>query len=524
LRRRGILAIALLGLAYATLIQSFSWNQTSHYALIRSLAHGTPIIDRYQGETHDKARYKGHWYSSRAPGLALFSLPAYGLLTAVDAPALANSMQAQRNADEMVWGIGLWGAVLPAVALMLLVRLAADALEPGYGTAAAVTIGLGTLVLPLGTLLFSHVLAACLGFAAFVLLLRERDGPPKLWPVAAAGGLIGFAITTEYALLFVGAVLGVYALLRGPRLRRAAAFVAGGVAGVAPLAIYDQAVYSSVTHVAYADLPRHQSGFFGIRLPSPSVAVALLGDSRGLLTLAPVLAVAVAGIVVLYRRNRRPEALVIAAVGVLYLLYNAGYFLPFGGGSPGPRYLTPTLPFLAVALAAAFRRFPGPALALAAASATTYIAATLTHPLVGYESETGVWSRFLSKGFFQPTIVSAVHATRGWPAVVPFLLLAGAAVVLAAAVTPLQLTRGDVAWGGAAVAAWALYAALGPTALGIDHAAERRIVAAGDPTATTARAGPHPLAHLAALGLGAALLALLVVSVARALWRRRAVP
>jgi hypothetical protein len=46
-RRRGLLAIACLGLAYATVIQSFSWNQTSHYALIRSLAHGTARIDRY---------------------------------------------------------------------------------------------------------------------------------------------------------------------------------------------------------------------------------------------------------------------------------------------------------------------------------------------------------------------------------------------------------------------------------------------------------------------------------------------
>jgi hypothetical protein len=522
MRRRGAIAIVLLGLAYATLIQSFSWNQTSHYALIRSLAHGTPIIDRYQNETQDKARFKGHWYSSRAPGLAIFSLPAYAVLTAVDAPALANSMQAQRNADEMVWGVGLWGSVLPAVALMLLVRLAADELEPGYGTAAAVTLGLGTLLLPLGTLLFSHVLAACLGFAAFVLLLRERDGPPKLWPLAAAGGLIGFAMATEYALLFVGIVLAVYALLRGPRLQRAAAFLAGGVVGIAPLAIYDQAVYGSITHVAYADLPRHQSGFFGIRLPSPTVAVALLGDSRGLLTLAPVLAVAVAGIAVLYRRGRRPEALVIAAVALLYLLYNAGYFLPFGGGSPGPRYLTPTLPFLAVALAAAFRRFPGPTLALAAASATTYVTATLTHPLVGYESETGVWSRFLSKGFFQPTIVTAVNATRGWLAVVPFLLLAGAAVVLAATVTPLRLTRRDLAWGGVAAGAWTLYAALGPTVLGIDHAAEERIVAAGDPTATTLRAGPHPLENLALVALAAAILLLLVVSVAPALTRRRA--
>jgi hypothetical protein len=521
-RRRALGALICLGLAYASVIQSFSWNQTSHYALIRSLAHGTATIDRYANETNDKARYGGHWYSSRAPGVALLAVPAYGALTALQVPALARDMQAQRNADEMVWALGLWGAVLPAIALLALVRLAADRLEPGYGTAAAVTLGLGSLVLPLGTLLFSHVLATCLAFAAFVLLLRERDGPPRTLWVAIAGALCGYAMTTEYALLFAAVIVGVYALARGPRVRRALAYTAGVVAGLVPLAIYNQVVYGSITHVAYSDLSRHQSGFFGIDLPRPVVALALLTDSRGLLTLAPVLACGVIGIVLLYRRGHRAEALVIAAVCASYLIYNAGYFLPFGGGSPGPRYLVPTLPFLGLGIAAAYRRLPGPTLALGAISATTMVAATLTHPLVGYESETGIWSRLLSQGFFQPTLVTAAGGGRGWAAIVPFVVLALAAVVLAASVTHLRVTWPQVAWGAGAAAAWALFAAFGPTGLGIDHAAELRIIAAGDPTALQQRAGPHPLLHLALLALGAAGVALVVGRLRFARPRRRA--
>ena len=44
-RRRTLLAVLLVGVAYATLIQSFSWNQTSHYDLIRSLDEGSTTID-----------------------------------------------------------------------------------------------------------------------------------------------------------------------------------------------------------------------------------------------------------------------------------------------------------------------------------------------------------------------------------------------------------------------------------------------------------------------------------------------
>jgi hypothetical protein len=64
--------------------------------------------------------------------------------------------------------------------------------------------------------------------------------------------------------------------------------------------------------------------------------------------------------------------------------------------------------------------------------------------------------------------------------------------------------------GRGAAGTWALFAAFGPTGLGIDRAAELRIIAAGDPTALQQRAGPHPLLHLALLALGAAGLALVV--------------
>jgi hypothetical protein len=70
-RRYALIAIVLAGVAYATMIQSFSWNQTSHYDLIRALDQGRTTIDAYQANTGDKVLYRKHWYSARAPGLAL---------------------------------------------------------------------------------------------------------------------------------------------------------------------------------------------------------------------------------------------------------------------------------------------------------------------------------------------------------------------------------------------------------------------------------------------------------------------
>jgi len=488
--RLALAAILLAGLASGLMLQNWSDNQSSHYDLIRALDAGRTNIDQGPYPTKDRAYYHGNWYSARAPGLALFSLPFYETLTAVQAPRVARSSPALRGEDEMIDFVGWWGAVLPAFILMLLLWRVAERFEPGYGAAAAIALGLGTMALPFSTLLFSHVFSAMLGFAAFVLLLRERDGPPRLLLVAAAGLAVGYAITSEYPLAFVAVVLGLYALSRPDSLRpgaiagRAGAFVLGGIVGIVPLLLYNHAAFHSWTHLAYSNIPQQKQGFFGISAPSPRVLVTLLVDSRGLLTISPVLAMGALGIVLLYRRGRRAEALTITGVCACYLIYNSGYYLPFGGGAPGPRFLITMLPFLACPIGLALKRWPGPTVALAGASIAAWTIVTITHPLVGYENETVVWTRLLSKAEFQPTVASALGAGRGWAGIWPFLLAVAGAVVLAAAATPrLRLTAAALGTGALALLAWALFAALAPTAFGIDHRGLLSIVKAGDQTA-----------------------------------------
>ena len=488
--RLALSAILLAGLASGLMLQNWSDNQSSHYDLIRALDAGRTNIDAGPYPTKDRAYYHGHWYSARAPGLAMFSLPFYETLTALQAPKVARSSPALRGEDEMIDFVGWWGAVLPAFLLMLLVWRVAERFEPGYGAAAAIALGLGTMVLPFSTLLFSHVFSAMLGFAAFAVLMRERDGPPRPLLLAAAGLLLGYAITSEYPLAFVAVVLGLYALSRPDSLRavaiaqRAGALLIGAFVGIIPLLLYNRAAFGSWTHLAYSNIPQQHRGFFGISAPSPRVLVTLLLDSRGLLVISPVLVMGALGTVLLYRRGRRAEALTIAGVCACYLIYNSGYYLPFGGGAPGPRFLITMLPFVACPLGLALRRWPGPTVALAGASVTAWTIVTITHPLVGYENETVVWTRLLSKGEFQPTIATALGAGRGWGGIWPILLAVGAALVVAAAATP-RLRLGGAALGAGLLAllAWALFAALAPTALGIDHQGLLSIVKAGDRTA-----------------------------------------
>ena len=176
-------------------------------------------------------------------------------------------------------------------------------------------------------------------------MLRERDGPPSPMLLALAGLAMGYAFSSEYPTFFAAVVLGLFLLSRKDSLtplgvlRRGGAYVAGGLVGIIPLLLYNHYAFRSWTHLAYSDVPRQQKGFFGIGAPSLRVLATLLFDSRGLLTISPVLIMGAIGTVMLYRRGRRAEALTIGGICLCFLAYNSGYYLPFGGGFMGPRFL-----------------------------------------------------------------------------------------------------------------------------------------------------------------------------------------
>ncbi|MDQ3740910.1 MAG: hypothetical protein M3389_08210, partial [Actinomycetota bacterium] len=411
------------------IVQASGANQASHYALIRALDSGTARIDPWQDETADKSFYEGHYYSVKAPGLAFATLPWYaatdavGLLGAVREAgereareeAVTGRAQVIREQRTVTWLLGLWAVVLPALALLLLVRAGAERVAPGYGTAAAVTLGAATLVLPYSTMLYAHVPAAALALGSYLLARRERMLP--------AGLLGGLAALVEYPVALVALVLFV--------ATRSLRYAAGAALGVAPLALYNQWAFGSPFHMSYDDVVGFegiQEGVFGITLPDPAVAWDLLLAPKGLLVMTPVVALGVWG---LWRL--RSWALLAAAAGVF--LYDAAYFSPFGGDVPGPRFLVPILPFLALGLAVAFRERLALAAALAAASAVGMVAATITEPqLVG--QDTGRWVDLLGDGDLQFTVLGAAGAGHGWLGIAPFLALVAAAVALAARSVP----------------------------------------------------------------------------------------
>lgn len=487
-RRSALLAAVAVGafaLACLQLLQPFGFNQGAHYVLVQALGDGRAQIDRYRGDTGDISYFEGHYYSNKAPGLAFVSLPAYVVLERLGLP-------------RGVHVLSIVGVVLPSVALLLLVLWLGSRSAPlGIATAAALTLGLGTLLLPFSTMYFAHALSALVGFAAFVLLCRERARPRRSLLVAA-GVVAALAVAVEYPLTIVAVVLGAYAATTRPRVRRAALYGAGVCLGSVPLLAYNWWAFGNPLHWSYDNLvttPQGSSGLvreqdpgglLGVSIVDPRVFVELLFGSRGLLTLTPVVALGVVGAVLLWRRGSRADAAVVTATAVLLVAANSGAWGPFGGWGPGPRYLIPALPFLAFALLAVLPRLPATTAALGLVSAAIMVTATATEPLlpnnigrVGTEGDivdTRRWFDHLLDGEFTNSVAAELGAGRGWLGVLPFLLLVATAAVAAAyACRPwVARDRRDLATAAVALAGWLFLARSAPSLLEADRAQDAR--------------------------------------------------
>jgi hypothetical protein len=407
----------------------------------------------------------------------------------------------------VVWALTLIAAVIPALLLLFGVRWVADRVEPGYGTAAAITLGVASMTMVFASEFFSHVVSAALGFAAFLVLMRERDGVPSIRTVGIAGLLAGLAISFEYQVGLVGVVLFFYALARAaPRVPRAVAYTAGGVLGVVPALAFNAWALGSPFEFAYGaavDMPGfsghdtlglNDDGFFGITAPRLDAVVDLLVANRGLLVLTPVIAAAIAGVVLMRRGNNRTEANVILAVAAVYFAYNAGYWLTFGGGTPGPRFLIPALPFVAIGLAPAYRRLPAITLALAIPSGLFMVLAALTFPLIG-ENGPGTWWEFFWDGRFEHTLLTVIGVSNAWLAILPVVAAVAAACAFAVRATP-ETPLGDLGPAVWTVLGWSAIAIVGPSVAGDE---------------VTPLSGDPNLIYLIAAGAAASLLTLVLL-------------
>jgi hypothetical protein len=353
--------LALVAVAALTPIHDVNAQDSSRLCVTGALEHGRLAADDCLALVLDKSWYAGHYYTDKAPGMSAIELPFAELVR----------LRSDYLVEPRLWAVRVLSSGLAFLICAFMLGRVAEGLAPGCGGATLVAFALGTLATPFAAANFGNVCAGALGFGAFLLAWTRRD--------ALAGLLAGAAVLVEYQAAGIAVIVGAYVAVRG--LARLGRYVAGAVPGIAILLAYNAAAFGAPWHFSYRYLAngfvfQQNEGVFGVGLPKAYSTYEVFAGAGGLLVVSPVLIAACWGLVLLARSHRR-EALVCAAVALFFLVVNCGYFLPYGGISPGARFVVPALPFLALGLAPAFAWRPRITALLTALSVVPMIGLTL---------------------------------------------------------------------------------------------------------------------------------------------------
>ncbi len=376
---RAILFLVLLVTYVYVFPRWADWSQNSRIDLVLSIVdHHSLSIDPYVENTGDYAHYKGHYYSDKAPGLALAGVPVYAAARPIlrsapvqsvierlsKSPAFSDTLNKQGTGlltDKIYFMAVLmittfFVIVIPAALLGVLLYSFLRLMTVGRAWAIGITLiyGLATTAFTYSSVFYSHQLTAFLLFAAFYLgfLIRRKLVSPA-W-VLLAGFLLGYSLISEYPTALIAGAVAVYILTTLPVKSWIAGLLAGGLIPGAMMMAYDIAIFGTPLPVGYeySELYTniHSVGLFSLTYPHPAYLWGItFGSFRGLFYVAPVLLIGMAGLVIWWLWGRfRAEALVASWATVSFFLFNGSSVMWQGGFSVGPRYLVPMLPFLAL--------------------------------------------------------------------------------------------------------------------------------------------------------------------------------
>lgn len=344
-------------------------NALSRLDLTYSLAlEHTASIDAYHANTMDKAFHNGHYYCDKAPGLSFAAVPVLALANRIfhfRAPDPGNPLQA--------YLLTLFTVALPcALSFVLLFRILKYLTGSGApATLITLATALGTICFTYSTQFYGHLFSAALEIGALYLLMapiiyKKRTSTQAL---VLAGFLLGFAVISDYPSAIPAAFIGVFAFTAVRPVKRAALVAAGAALPVLALAYYNTSIFGSPLAIGYFKevSPYYSAGMSkglgGVTAPDAAVFFKLLfSPERGLFWGSPFLLMSVPAIYVCFSLRGAARTISLGAAGAFLsiLALNSAYYEPYGGFSPGPRFLAGAIPFLAMPIAAAWRRFATP--------------------------------------------------------------------------------------------------------------------------------------------------------------------
>ncbi len=338
------LFVIVSSIYFATLSGITSSNDGSHYALVRAMVdRGSFEISPFLAFTeHQDFAERGELrFSDRPPGTALIAAPLYALgYLAPTPPAPLPSKHDAENPRLLYAVLAAPLSAAGAVAICYLTLRQRLQRSESSALLIAIALALGTISWKYGSVLYSHAVGMLVVWAAFAITLRLEQRPlsgQRWW--LALGAVLGFAPLVEYTNLVFMGLLGGYSLSilarlrRGPAGRHAvgslAALAAGAAVPMGALLAYNTLNFGgpfelSTFNVDTTRWPQNAglAADFATPLRVGLPAMLIYGqNNQGLFLLTPFSLLSFAGLVPMWRANRRHTLLTVGLFMAMLLLF-----------------------------------------------------------------------------------------------------------------------------------------------------------------------------------------------------------
>lgn len=347
------------------------WNESSRLDLVYSIVERHTLnIDAYHENTGDKAFYKGHYYTEKAPGLSFFAVPVYIFIKAAVLIFKLPISFAFPNSLTIFYLLTLICIGVPSALLGIIFYK-----FTGYFTnnrkfqlAVALSYSLATMAFPYATLFVGHQFSAALGFAAFFIAFRMKQKKCEDWKQLMLVGFVsGYAIISEYPMAIVAAALFFYTSAFLKSKKNIAFFILGALPPILLLIYYNYKCVGNPfipTYKYLVFIPEFEGakkGLFGIgNFSFRSLYGITFGPYRGLFRTSPILLLSMPGFYYLFKkREYRPEYYFYLFVASAFVFMNSSYYAWDGGATMGPRHIIPALPFISIGLVFFLEGFRG---------------------------------------------------------------------------------------------------------------------------------------------------------------------
>ncbi|MFH1905594.1 MAG: hypothetical protein ABIK53_08775 [bacterium] len=346
-----LLIFIVLVISYGYFFRKIDWNSGTRLDLVWSIVeHHSLSIDAYHENTGDKALYRGHFYTDKAPGISFLGVPFYFAVSKI--LKFCNFPSALADYILKIYIPIFFVVIIPSAIMGVIFHRAINLFVNNTGLCAlgAISYSLGTIAFFYSNMFYAHHVAGFLFFTAFYILIKSANIKEiNKSEVFLSGSLLGLAILCEYPMGVFAIFIFAYLFMVTKSIKKLMYLALPVCLAIIILGIYHYACFDNPLKTGYSYeylhyfAKHHAQGISGIKLPNLNRIVKLtFGPKRGIFMTYPFLLFAFPGAYFGLKSKKNREFLFFIIISAAVILFYSSFKFF------AERFLITAIPFLCI--------------------------------------------------------------------------------------------------------------------------------------------------------------------------------